>query len=232
MEADGINSLLFPVTWWKKIKFRWQCSLVRRLIMSKISNSKTRLIIMVGQWTQFSLSYYILNKTSAAIISGPYYARRQWPSQVRECANTTLLVDVWRYRDVNLCNLKNSELNGGALSASSPSRLTLLITGQEVVWTQPSARLDAEVETQVCTFRWESNLNSPVTQPVQQARFTYHTDWATPAVTFAKMELVTALVGRYSEAVVQTNTHADTASQQDKHEMHWIVNCTGVLISP
>ena len=40
----------------------------------------------------------------------------------------------------------------------------------------PSGRLYAEAETEACAFRWESNLGPLVTQPVPQARFTYHTD--------------------------------------------------------
>jgi len=69
-------------------------------------------------------------------------------------------------------------------------------------WTRgcvdPRTSLDAEVRQQACAFRWVSNLDSPVTQSVPQARFTYHTDWATPAVTFANMELVTTVMGRHS----------------------------------
>lgn len=61
-----------------------------------------------------------------------------------------------------------------------------------------SARLEAEVETQASAFRWVPNLDSPVNQPVPQARFTYHTDWATPAVTFTNVELVTTVMGRHS----------------------------------
>ena len=40
-------------------------------------------------------------------------------------------------------------------------------------WTRgcvdPSASLDAAVETQACAFRWVSNLDFPVTQPVLHA---------------------------------------------------------------
>jgi len=81
-----------------------------------------------------------------------------------------------RRMEVQRCKSVQFGTKGGAWSASWPSRLNLLITGQEVVWTPPSASLDADVDIQVCAFRWESNLNSPVTQPVQQARSAYHTD--------------------------------------------------------
>ena len=39
------------------------------------------------------------------------------------------------------------------------------------------------------------------------------------------MELIRTVMRRHSGALTLTNTHADTASQKDKHEVHRTVNC-------